>query len=150
MPCLGTGGDSIPKAKPSNVQVVRFELQEKERELLESALVTWQAKSFVGGITKSITSLDLPTLYALVTILEVVTGKEILPGTPNDLLGLMDDLRDWLKGGGLDDFFPGPVNPVSREQEEGLTGMYTNEQTGPAPESVAEVYARAYGVDVNG
>jgi len=38
-------------------------------------------------------------MYIIATFLEVATGKEILPGTPNDLYFILDALRDWLKKG---------------------------------------------------
>jgi len=34
--------------------------------------------------------------YLLVTVVEMVTGKELIPGTPNDIYKLIDYLRDYV------------------------------------------------------
>ena len=36
-------------------------------------------------------------LYLIVTLIEVATGKEILPGTPNDVYALIDAAREYLQ-----------------------------------------------------
>lgn len=48
--------------------------------------------------------------YLLVTVAEIVTGKEIIPGTPNDIYKLIDWVREYLKtdeGAKLADKIPG-------------------------------------------
>jgi len=35
--------------------------------------------------------------YLLVTVAEIVTGKEIIPGTPNDVYKLIDYVREYLQ-----------------------------------------------------
>lgn len=88
-----SGGDRIPKRKPDQTTVVRIELQDTERAMLESYLMTWQ-------VGKAATALDqflsFENLYIGVTILEMLTGREILPGTPNDIYDLIDQIRDYL------------------------------------------------------
>jgi len=37
-------------------------------------------------------------LYIIATVVEIVTGEEILPGTPNDVYELIDWFRSWWKG----------------------------------------------------
>jgi len=50
-------------------------------------------KDFADAIDK-LTSFE--NFYLLVTLAEVVTGKEIIPGTPNDVYKLIDYVRDYL------------------------------------------------------
>ena len=83
----------MPKAKPTDVSVLRIELQEKEREMLESFLLTWQAGKAASGIDQL---LSLENAYLAVTIYEIVTGKEVLPGTPNDIYTLIDHVRTYV------------------------------------------------------
>ncbi len=40
----------------------------------------------------------------IVTVLELVTGKEILPGTPNDIYEIIDAIRE--SGDSILDFIP--------------------------------------------
>jgi hypothetical protein len=149
----------VPKAKPDRVDVLRFEVQEKEREMLESLLATYQVRtgaSFFSGLVDSVSKMDLPTLYLLVTIIEIITGREILPGTPNDFMGLVNDLRNGLSDFDLVDFYNqnigGDLGKVQQEaidpdRQEAMVDIYTNQQTGAAPESVADIYREAYGIE---
>ena len=82
-----------PKAKPDRVEVVRVELQEKEREILESFLLTWQAGKAASAIDQI---LSLENAYLAVTIYEIVSGKEVLPGTPNDIFKLIGWVREYV------------------------------------------------------
>jgi hypothetical protein len=100
--------------------------------------------------------MDLPTLYLLVTIIEIITGREILPGTPNDFMGLVNDLRNGLSDFDLVDFYNqnigGDLGKVQQEaidpdRQEAMVDIYTNQQTGAAPESVADIYREAYGIE---
>jgi hypothetical protein len=80
----------MPKKPSDRVETVRFELQDKERELAEGYLMTWQ----VGKMADSIDKLSsFENLYVIVTLIEMITGKELLPGTPNDVADLMDALK---------------------------------------------------------
>jgi len=93
----------MPKRIPDEVISVRLELQDKERQILVRMI---QADT-VKGIADSIDKLaSFENLYVLATILEIVTGKEILPGTPNDIYQLIDWLRDSGKS-----IFRDPGNP---------------------------------------
>ena len=84
---------SVPKSKPGSVSVLRIEMQEKEREMLESFLATWQIGKAASAIDQL---LSLENAYLAVTIYEVITGKEVLPGTPNDIYMLLDMVRDYV------------------------------------------------------
>ena len=83
----------MPKAKPTDVSVLRIELQEKEREMLDTFLTTWQIGKAASGIDQL---LSLENAYLAVTIYEIVTGKEVLPGTPNDIYTLIDHVRTYV------------------------------------------------------
>ena len=54
------------KRKPDQVIVHRIEMQQKERDLIEQAMMLNGATSII----KSIASMDIKTMYALLTILE--------------------------------------------------------------------------------
>jgi hypothetical protein len=96
-----SGGELIPKRKPDNTTVVRFELQDTERAMLESFLMTWQ----VGKVASSLDQLlSLENAYLAVTIYEILTGKEVLPGTPNDIYKLIDWVRDYFKANPEEEF----------------------------------------------
>ena len=56
----------LVKRKPDQVIVHRIEMQQKERELIEQAMMVNGATSII----KSIASMDIKTMYALLTILE--------------------------------------------------------------------------------
>jgi hypothetical protein len=50
----------------------------------------------VKDIAQAIDQLtSFENLYLIVTVLELITGKEILLGTPNDVYQLIDWARDW-------------------------------------------------------
>jgi hypothetical protein len=127
--------------------------------MLESLLATYQVRtgaSFFSGLVDSVSKMDLPTLYLLVTIIEIITGREILPGTPNDFMGLVNDLRNGLSDFDLVDFYNqnigGDLGKVQQEaidpdRQEAMVDIYTNQQTGAAPESVADIYREAYGIE---
>lgn len=127
--------------------------------MLESLLATYQVKtgaSFFTGLVDSVAKMDLPTLYLLVTMFEVITGREILPGTPNDFMGLVNDLRNGLSDFDLTEWYNeniasdlGPVQQaaIDPEKQEAMTELYMN-QTPVQGESVADVYAAAYGTQV--
>lgn len=84
----------MPKAKPDRVEVIRIELQESERQILKD-YVTGQNVGEVSQLFEGIDKLlTFENLYIGATIFEIFTGKEILPGTPNDLNDLLGMLRD--------------------------------------------------------
>tara|TARA_Y100000310_G_scaffold331453_1_gene405068 strand:+ start:157 stop:666 length:510 start_codon:yes stop_codon:yes gene_type:complete len=82
----------MPKAKPDQVVVHRIEFQSKEREMLET-LVTTQAVQ--GGVKAIDELLSFENLYLGITVAEIVTGREILYGTPNDLNDIVTSVREW-------------------------------------------------------
>jgi hypothetical protein len=86
------------------VQEVRVSLQDKLSTQLDSLISANSVKDWAEAIDK-IASFE--NLYVITTVLEVVTGKEILPGTPNDIYEVIDGLRDWWKqwGGGTGQFW---------------------------------------------
>ena len=84
----------MPKAKPTDVSVLRIELQEKEREMLDTFLTTWQVGKAATAVDQL---LSLENAYLAVTIYEMVSGKEVLPGTPNDIYTLIDWVRTYVK-----------------------------------------------------
>lgn len=87
----------MPKAKPDRVEVIRIELQESERQILRDFVST----NAIGDIAKLFEGIDklltFENLYIGATIFELVTGREILVGTPNDLDDLLGMLKDGLQ-----------------------------------------------------
>ena len=69
-------------------------MQEKEREILESYLLTWQASKAAAGIDQL---LSLENAYLAVTLYEIFSGKEIMPGTPNDIYQLIEWVNSYVK-----------------------------------------------------
>ena len=69
-------------------------MQEKEREILESYLLTWQASKAASGIDSL---LSLENAYLAVTLYEIFTGKEVMPGTPNDIYQLIEWVNTYVK-----------------------------------------------------
>lgn len=87
----------MPKTAPDTVISYRIELQESERQVLKD----WVAGQNAAIITKSLDELlTVENLFVGATILEIITGEEILFGTFNDisdLTGIVADLGDWWK-----------------------------------------------------
>jgi hypothetical protein len=88
----------MPKAKPDRVEVIRIELQESERQILRDFV----SANAIGDIAKLFEGIDklltFENLYIGATIFELVTGREVLVGTPNDLDDLLGMLKDGLSG----------------------------------------------------
>jgi len=82
----------MPKAKPSSVQVLRIEFNTKEREMLEQALAVYSVEKSAESINDL---LSFQNLYIGITVYEMMTGKEILYGTPNDLNDLVGAVKAW-------------------------------------------------------
>jgi hypothetical protein len=82
----------VSKRKPDQTVNLRIELQDYERKALADAQTASAIKDFAEAIDK-LTSFE--NFYLLVTLAEVVTGKEIIPGTPNDVYKLIDYVRDY-------------------------------------------------------
>ena len=124
----------MPKAKPDRVEVIRIELQESERQILRdfvSVNTIGEVAQLFEGIDKLLT---FENLYIGATVYEIITGKEILIGTPNDLDDLLGQLKDGLAPlanvdiPGIDlsqGFIPGTPIPTSilGSVLQGLTGL---------------------------
>tara|TARA_R110002072_G_scaffold218314_1_gene376044 strand:+ start:10 stop:378 length:369 start_codon:yes stop_codon:yes gene_type:complete len=82
----------VSKNKPKETIEYVVRLQDKERQIVNEFLTSQQVLNYAEAFDK-FTSFE--NLYLLVTVLEIVTGKEILPGTPNDIYKIIDFLRDF-------------------------------------------------------
>ena len=71
---------------------IRISLQDKLTKQVDTAITATAIKDVMAGIDQLI---SFENLYVAVTILELVTGEEILPGTPNDIYYIIDALRDF-------------------------------------------------------
>ena len=83
----------MSKRKPDQTVTLRIELQDYERKALASYQMAQAVKDTAEAIDK-LTSFE--NLYLIVTLVELATGKEILPGTPNDVYALIDFAREYL------------------------------------------------------
>ena len=114
----------MPKAKPDRVELLRIELQESERQILRDFV----SVNTIGEIAQLFEGLDklltFENLYIGATLYEIITGKEVLISTPNDLDDLLGQLKDGLSpiGDALDSipgiditqgFIPGTPIPTS-------------------------------------
>jgi len=89
----------LSKNKPKETIEYVIRLQDKERQLLNDYLNS----QIVNNYAKAIDQVSSFTnLYFIVTLIEIITGKEILPGTPNDIYQLIDNIRDFRKTGFTD------------------------------------------------
>jgi hypothetical protein len=83
----------MSKRKPTEVIVHRIELQQKERELLETAVLMQNANRLI----QSISAVDPATLYALLTLAEafglVKTPIPTLGDLPEN--GVINALKTW-------------------------------------------------------
>lgn len=87
----------MPKRKPDQVINFRVELQDHERKILDNYLTASSINGFMEALDK-LTSFE--NLYIIATVLELITGKEILPGTPNDVIEIIDAIRNELPAAG--------------------------------------------------
>ena len=79
---------------------IRISLQDKEKQLLNRLIWATTFDDIGAGSDRIVT---FENLYVIVTIIEIITGMEILPGTPNDIYAIIDAVRD--KGGDLREWF---------------------------------------------
>ena len=103
---------------------IRIELQDKERELLSGFIAGNQVSDVAGAIDQL---LSFENLYIGATIAELITGQEILPGTPNDIYQLIDWVREWMKGSqgwGEGGFAPDPGALKPGGEYAGLEGFF--------------------------
>tara|TARA_R110000737_G_C14578099_1_gene485205 strand:- start:293 stop:670 length:378 start_codon:yes stop_codon:yes gene_type:complete len=82
----------MPKKPTNSIEGFRIELQDKERQILQEAVTAYSVLQYAEAFDK-FTSFE--NLYLLVTMIEIVTGKELLPGTPNDIYKIIDYIRDF-------------------------------------------------------
>ena len=65
----------MPRKPVSNVEGVRIDLGQKERDLLEELAASYRLKAILPQIAEIVT--DASAMYALGVIYEVVTGKDL-------------------------------------------------------------------------
>jgi len=157
----------MPRTKPSKVETLRFELGSWERTHLDSVLQAQALDKYSEALTQF---LSLEKMYVLITMIELATGREILFGTPNDLMDLVGQVKDWwltTKEEYGDRGFAGFVNDtmgwgreVSPEQQERIrqtgelwanafgTTLEGGVYTPPTYSSPGDVWATAYGLDI--
>jgi len=159
----------MPRAKPSSVKTIRYELGSWERTHLEPVLRAQALDKYSEALGYL---LDWKKLYLLITLIEMATGLEILWGTPNDLQGIVEQVRAWWQANkeeygddGLLAFINSKMGwdrEMTPEQQErirqtgelwanafGTTlegGVYVDPD---APVSQADVWAHAFGYHVH-
>ena len=84
----------MPRRRPDQVITYRIEFNDKERELLNQMMATYTLEKSAESIDDL---LSFENLYIGATVYEMVTGEEILFGTPNDLGELLGMFKDYMK-----------------------------------------------------
>jgi len=157
----------MPRKPTSKVETVRFELGTWERTHLDGVLQAQALDKYSEALTQF---LSLEKMYVLITLLELATGREILWGTPNDLMDLVTQVKDWWKNtkeeygeGGFLGFINesmGWGRELSPEQQESIrqtgelwanafgTTLEGGEYTPPSYSSPGDVWASAYGLNI--
>ena len=82
----------MPKAKPDQVITHRIEFNTKEREMLEQVLAVYSVEKSAESLNDL---LSFQNLYIFITVYEMMTGQEILYGTPNDVNDIVDAVKLW-------------------------------------------------------
>ncbi len=82
----------MPKAKPDKVVVHRIELQQSEREMLETAIGAYSLNQVLDPVVEVLK--DVSAVYTLITLYELITGKESGIPTPADVPEWIRELRD--------------------------------------------------------
>ena len=72
----------MPRTKPRKVEGIRLDLGTKERMILEEFSTSYRLQSVVPSLVKLLS--DASALYALGTVYEIVTGRDI-PGLVNPM-----------------------------------------------------------------
>jgi len=130
----------MPRRKPDTVETVRFELGGWEREHLAPVFASQALDKYSEALGYL---LDWQKLYLGITVIEVMTGVEILWGTPNDLQDVVGSLKDWWQAN--KDEYGG----------EGILGWLGLGRTPQTPEQIArrdataQLYASAFGVTID-
>lgn len=70
----------MPKAKPDEVIVHRIELQQSERDMLETAIGAYSMNQVMEPLVEILK--DVSAVYTLITLYELITGKETGIPTP--------------------------------------------------------------------
>jgi len=89
----------MPKRKPDSVRVVRLELQDTERELVETAIYGEIVASNVTKIIQALASMDVKTLYAWITIFEVMGLLDSKIPTLADGEEILAAFGSWMEAG---------------------------------------------------
>ena len=104
---------------------MRISLQDKLNTQADTLVGTTAFKDICEGIDKLI---SFENVYLGITIIEIVTGKEILFGTPNDF----NDL----------------VNAISKEwRTAGEESVWYNPATWKLFDFIGDIQAQAFGID---
>jgi len=93
----------MTKKKPDGKTLInyRIELQDKERELLEQAIIGQQFTTVVDSIVKGISSMDIMTMYGLLTIAEGMGWIDTPIPTITDLMTSPEDSAKAAAGGAI-------------------------------------------------
>ena len=133
----------MPRTKPRHTDTVRFELGSWERTHLAPVMHAQALDKYSEALGYL---LDWKKLYLLITLIEVAYGVEILWGTPNDLQGIVSQVRDWWKAnkdeygdGGLLAFINSKLGWGREMSPEEQARVYAQ----------AEVWANAFGITVD-
>ena len=114
----------MPKPKPDKVIRHEFVLGRSERDMIEPFFATISAKNLLTPMVALLS--DASALYAIVTIYELVTGKETGIPTPNDDSDLYHDIANYWREqkaqgagavegpGRLSDYTPGIAGDILR------------------------------------
>jgi len=84
----------MPRRRPDQVVTIRIEFNQKERELLNQMMATYTLEKGAESLDDL---LSFENLYIGATVYEMVTGEEILFGTPNDLGDLLGMFKSYMK-----------------------------------------------------
>jgi len=110
----------VPKAKADHVQTIRIEFNETERRLMRDLTTVYGIEKTAEAINDL---LSFKNLYIGITVIEMITGKEILLGTPNDLDDLVEGVKAWVASGGGIAFDPNvPPLDMSDSESRGRRG----------------------------
>ena len=83
---------TIPRRKPDQVITLRLELNDYERHLIDQATAVYTLEKGAESINDL---LSFDNLYIGITIFEIMTGEEVLYGTPNDLNDIVDAVKTY-------------------------------------------------------
>lgn len=114
----------MTKRSPSDVIEHRISLQDKLSSQVDTLITAESVKDYAAAIDQLA---SFENLYVAVTVAELITGKEILPGTPNDIYQLIDWVRDWMKGseGWRDNgIIPDPGTVAEGGEYSGVEGFF--------------------------